>query len=224
VARESSGRYHHGDLRNALIEAALQLVAEKGVAGLTLRETARRVGVSQAAPYRHFPDKSALLAAVAEEGFRSMHQQILEALAQSAADTASRLSAIGVGYVRFAVDHPAHFRIMFAQELTKTVTSPTAEQAAMAVFQELAAEILKGQLSGFIRADDPIRLAVACWAIAHGLAAILVEGLLDRRLLGAASTLDPETLTRLVTQLLVVGLAAQPAFQGGSMPDKSSAQ
>ena len=224
LGRGNSGRYHHGDLRNALIEAALQLVAEKGVAGLTLRETARRVGVSQAAPYRHFPDKSALLAAVAEEGFRSMHRQILEALAQSPADTASRLSAIGVGYVRFAVDHPAHFRIMFAQELAKNVTSPTAEQAAMAVFQELAAEILKGQLSGFIRADDPIRLAVACWAIAHGLAAILVEGLLDRRLLGAASTLDPETLTRLVTQLLVVGLAAQPAFQGGSMPDKGSAQ
>ena len=223
LGRENSGRYHHGDLRNALIEAAVHLVAEKGVEGLTLRETARRVGVSQAAPYRHFSDKNALLAAVAEEGFRTMHRQILDALAQSPSDTASRLSAIGVGYVRFAVEHPAHFRIMFAQELARSVASPTAEQAAMAVFQELAAEILKGQLSGFIRADDPIRLAVACWSIAHGLAAIVVEGLLDRRVLGPTSSVDPETLTRLVTQLLVVGLAARPATAPGGMPDKAPA-
>lgn len=209
VRRRKPGHYHHGDLRNALIEAALQLVAQKGVAGLTLRETARRVGVSQAAPYRHFTDKNALLLALAEEGFRTMHQQIVEALGRAAPDTTSRLSAIGVGYVQFAVTHPAHFRIMFGQELARSVASPTTEQTALAVFQELAAEIVKGQASGFIRQEDPIRLAVACWSIAHGLAAILVEGLLDRRVLGPASAPDPETLTRLVTQLLVVGLASR---------------
>ncbi|MGE0454548.1 MAG: TetR/AcrR family transcriptional regulator [Vicinamibacteria bacterium] len=205
--REKPRPYHHGDLRRALIDVALQLVAEKGVEGLTLREAARRAGVSQAAPYRHFPDKTALLLEVAEEGFRAMHQQILEALAQAPADTAARLSAIGVGYVRFAVAHPAHFRIMFGNELARSQASPTAEQTAMAVFRELAGEILKGQMSGVIRGDDPLGLAVAAWSMAHGLAAILVEGLLDPRRLGPAAALDPEALTRLATRLLIEGLA-----------------
>jgi AcrR family transcriptional regulator len=206
VPREKPRPYHHGDLRRALIDVALQLVAEKGVEGLTLREAARRAGVSQAAPYRHFPDKTALLLEVAEEGFRAMHQQILEALGQAPPDTAARLSAIGVGYVRFAVAHPAHFRIMFGNELARSQASPTAEQTAMAVFRELAGEILKGQMSGAIRADDPLGLAAA-WSMAHGLAAILVEGLLDTRRLGPAAALDPEALTRLATRLLIEGLA-----------------
>lgn len=210
MRRQKKGRYHHGDLRNALIEAALQLVTEKGVEGLTLREAARRVGVSQAAPYRHFADKNALLLAVAEEGFRAMHGQILEALGRCGPDTSSRLQAIGVGYVQFAVAHPAHFRIMFGQELARSSASPTAEQTAMAVFQELAAEILKGQLAGEIRREDPLTLAVACWSIAHGLAAILSAGLLGRGELASAANLAPEALTRLVTQALIDGLAPRP--------------
>lgn len=209
MGHEGSGRYHHGDLRNALIEAALELVAERGVEGLTLRGAARRVGVSQAAPYRHFADKNALLLAVAEEGFRAMHQGIRESLGRAGADVTSRFQAIGVGYVQFAVAHPAQFRIMFGQELARSAPSPTAEQTAMGVFQELAGEILKGQLSGAIRRDDPLKLAIACWSIAHGLAAILVAGLLGRGELAPAANLSPEELTRLVTQLLIDGLEAR---------------
>jgi len=216
MEREGSGRYHHGDLPRALIEAALVLVAEKGVAGLTLREVARRVGVSQAAPYRHFAGKNALLLAVAEQGFRTMHHQILAALARSGRDTTSRLQAIGVGYVQFAIAHPAHFRIMFGQELAHSAASPSAEQAAMAVFQELAAEILKGQISGVIRPYDPLQLALACWSIAHGLAAILCEGLLGRRELAPAADLSPEALTRVVTQALIDGLAAREEARGAT--------
>jgi AcrR family transcriptional regulator len=189
-----------------MLEVALQLVAEKGVAGLTLREAARRVGVSRAAPYRHFPDKNALLAAVAEEGFRAMHTAIREALANAPLDVEHRLTAIGVGYVKFAVAHPAHFRIMFAQELAKGPASPTAEQTAMAVFAELAGEIRKGQKSGALREAPPVGLALACWSIAHGLAGILIEGLLTRRELASASTQSPEALTRVVTTLLIEGL------------------
>jgi len=207
VNRQRPKSYHHGDLRHALIEVAVKLVAEKGVAGLTLREAARRAGVSQAAPYRHFKDKNALLLALAEEGFRKMHGQILEALAEAPRDAASRLSAIGVGYVRFAVAHPAHFRIMFGQELARTEASPTAEQTAMAVFQELAAEILKGQMAGALRQEEPLGLALACWSIAHGLAGILIERLLGRRELASAATLSPEALTKMVTRLLIDGLA-----------------
>ena len=207
VTGGESRRYHHGDLRHALLEVALQLVAEKGVAGLTLREAARRAGVSRAAPYRHFTDKNALLVAVAEEGFRAMHTAIREALSGALPDVENRLTAIGVGYVKFAVAHPAHFRIMFAQELAKSAASPTAEQTAMAVFGELAGEIRKGQKSGVLRDAPPLGLALACWSIAHGLAAILIEGLLSRRQLASAATQSPEALTRVVTTLLVEGMA-----------------
>ncbi len=207
VSRKKPGPYHHGDLRHALIQVALNLVSEKGIAGLTLRETARLAGVSQAAPYRHFVDKNALLLAVAEEGFRAMHRQIVETLRTAPPDVASRLSAIGVGYVTFAVDHPAHFRIMFAQELARGTASPTAEETAMAAFKELAEEILKGQAVGALRQEEPLALALACWSIAHGLAGILIERLLERRELAPAASLGPEALTRMVTQLLIVGLA-----------------
>jgi hypothetical protein len=118
-----------------------------------------------------------------------------------------RLTAIGVGYVKFAVAHPAHFRIMFAQELAKSPASPTAEQTAMAVFAELTGEIRKGQKSGRLREGSPLGLALACWSIAHGLAGILIEGLLTRRELASAASLSPEVLTRMVTTLLIEGMA-----------------
>ena len=201
------GPYHHGDLRRALIDVALKLVAEKGMVGLTMREAGRLAGVSQAAPYRHFEDKNALLLAVAEEGFKAMHARILESLREAGPDPASRLSAIGVGYVGFAVAHPSHFRIMFSQELTRAPASAAAEETAMGAFNELATEIFKGQATGELRQEEPLGLALACWSIAHGLAGILIERLLDRRELAAAATLAPEAVTRMVTQLLIVGLA-----------------
>lgn len=201
------GSYHHGDLRRALIDVALKLVEEKGTAGLTMREAGRLAGVSQAAPYRHFTDKNALLLAVAEEGFRAMHLEILASLRKAGPDAESRLSAIGVGYVGFAVAHPAHFRIMFSRELTRAPASPSAEETAMGAFHELATEIFQGQAAGALRQEEPLGLALACWSIAHGLAGILIERLLDRPELAAAGTVDSETLTRMVTRLLIVGLA-----------------
>ena len=209
MKRKKPGPYHHGDLRRALIDVALKLVAEKGIAGLTMREAGRLAGVSQAAPYRHFEDKNALLLAVAEEGFRAMHLKIVESLREAGPDPAARLSAIGVGYVGFAVAHPSHFRIMFSQELTRAPASPSAEETAMGAFNELAAEILQGQSTGALRQEEPLGLALACWSIAHGLAGILIERLLDRRELAAAGTVDSETLTRMVSRLLIVGLARQ---------------
>src|SRR5262245_23788463 len=106
------GKYHHGDLRRALLDAALEILAEGGAAGLTLREVARRAGVTHAAPYRHFEDKAALLAAVAEEGFRAVYAEML-ARSERVKDPVERLYQIGAAYVLFAVTHPAHFRVMF---------------------------------------------------------------------------------------------------------------
>src|SRR5258708_6887496 len=111
VPRKKS--YHHGDLRRALLDAALALLEKSGVEALTLREGARRVGVTAGAPYHHFADKEAIVASVAEEGFVELGEAM--AAARDAADPASRLGAMGRSYVRFAVAHPAHFRVMFGK-------------------------------------------------------------------------------------------------------------
>ena len=111
-------RYHHGDLRRALIDASLALIAEEGFSALTLREVARRAGVTHAAPYRHFADKEALLAAVAEEGFRAMASDMRERMDKETSPT-ERLLACGVAYVLFAVRHPSHFRVMFGPHFTQ---------------------------------------------------------------------------------------------------------
>src|SRR4029079_17242415 len=114
VARKRADTYQHGDLRPALIQAGLKLLGEEGVQGLSLRGAAQLAGVSHAAPYRHFRDKDALVAAIAERGFRLLTQAMRDELARSRSrDAVARLRAIGQGYVTFAVTHPAYFRVIF---------------------------------------------------------------------------------------------------------------
>src|SRR5215472_4554343 len=110
--------YHHGDLKRALTSAALSLVAEKGPKGFTLTEAARRAGVSAAAPYRHFTDKAELLATVAEQGFRDLHADLVAA-GKGAPEPKARVIDLGRAYVRWAVAHPDHYRVMFGAEISK---------------------------------------------------------------------------------------------------------
>jgi AcrR family transcriptional regulator len=179
--------YHHGDLRNALLAAALRLVARHGVEGFSLREAARAVGVSAAAAYRHFEDRSALLEALAHEGLAQLALGMEEAVASApgapttAARAAAELTRIGTAYVEFAVAHPARFRVMFG---------PWCDLS-----EELAPELLpRGRdplhvlvdtLDGMVRAGAITAAAregaeVAAWSAVHGLASLLVDGgLLD---------------------------------------------
>src|SRR5580704_14448362 len=108
--------YHHGDLYRVLIATALKLVEESDVSALTLREVARRAGVTHGAPYHHFRNKAALVAALAEEGYRALYTEQLQAAAKAGADPIARLQAIGLAYVRFAIHHPGHFRVMFRSD------------------------------------------------------------------------------------------------------------
>src|SRR5436190_20795491 len=113
-------RYHHGNLREALVEAALALVEERGSPELTLREVARRVGVTHAAPQRHFEDGAALVAAVAEQGFLGLRAHVERVAGSSnARDPAGRLHALGVAYVRSGVQNPANFGVMFSAGLVE---------------------------------------------------------------------------------------------------------
>jgi AcrR family transcriptional regulator len=169
--------YHHGNLRQALIDAAVELIEESGVPALTLREVARRVGVTHAAPQRHFADRAALVAAVAEQGFRGLRAHI-EALRAGAPgrDAAQRLRALGVAYIEYGLAHPAHLRVMFSPEVADKSRHPELAAAAQQVHATLVDQIVAGQRAGAIASGDPDQLSFAAWSMVHGCAVLLVDG------------------------------------------------
>ena len=167
--------YHHGNLRQALIDAALELIEEQGVSALTLREVARRVGVTHAAPQRHFADRAALVAAVAEQGFRGLGAHVA-AVRASARTPAQRLRAIGVAYVEYALAHPAHLRVMFSPEVADKSRHPELAAAAQAVHAGLVDQIGDAQRHGSIAPGDPDELSFAAWSMVHGCAVLLIDG------------------------------------------------
>ncbi|MGD9896710.1 MAG: TetR/AcrR family transcriptional regulator [Candidatus Methylacidiphilaceae bacterium] len=187
AAAKTKGRpYHHGALRRALLDAALLFLRKRDPSGLTLRALSAQVGVSAAAPYRHFSNKEALLAAVAEEGFRQMTQEMRVAEAK-AAGVRERLRILGLAYIRFAKAHPEHFRIMFGREAVVYERDPSASEAAKAAFSVLVDAVRDGQNAGLIQEGDPRSQALAAWAMVHGLAALAVDG----RIAGSAEEIEP---------------------------------
>jgi AcrR family transcriptional regulator len=167
--------YHHGNLRQALIDAAVELIDEQGVPALTLREVARRVGVTHAAPQRHFADRAALVAAVAEQGFRGLGTHVA-AVRASARTSAQRLRALGVAYVEYALAHPAHLRVMFSPEVADKSRHPELSAAAQAVHAALVEQIADGQRQGSVAPGDADELSFAAWSMVHGCAVLLIDG------------------------------------------------
>jgi AcrR family transcriptional regulator len=163
--------YHHGDLRTACLRAAIDLLEENGSAGLSLRAVARRAGVSPTAPYRHYADRDALVSAVAAEGYREL--AITLAAAHPSPSTPDDLAAVAAAYVRFALDHPAMFRAMFAERC-----DPRSDErvAATAAITEYVTTLVR---HAFPAADDPAALSTAVWALVHGLAFLHLDGKLD---------------------------------------------
>ncbi|WP_405638011.1 TetR/AcrR family transcriptional regulator [Streptomyces sp. NBC_00056] len=167
---QASSSYHHGDLRAACLRAARELLEEDGSAGLSLRAVARRAGVSATAPYRHYADRDALVSAVAAEGYRELAEDL--AAAHPAPTTPTELSAVAVAYVRFALDRPAMFRVMFAEPC-----DPADEErvAATAAISEYVRDMVRGAFPG----ADPEVLSTTVWALVHGLAFLHLDGKLD---------------------------------------------
>nr|WP_216618587.1 TetR/AcrR family transcriptional regulator [Corallococcus carmarthensis] len=189
-------------MRQALVDAAVALIAEEGFGALTLREVARRAGVTHAAPYRHFADKEALLEAVAHEGFRAMAREMRERMAPETGPL-ERLYAAGVAYVMFAVRHPPHFRVMFGPHFTRPISAPPEPEGEEGAFSLLVNTIKAGQAAGLLRAGESQPLTLTAWSLVHGLASLIVDGQLGEALQGAA---DAEALARVQTRLLVEGL------------------
>jgi AcrR family transcriptional regulator len=166
--------YHHGDLRRALLDGALRLISSGKTQELSLREVARIAGVTHAAPYRHFVDKEALLAAVAEEGFRNLRGHIERRMAK-AKDAAEAFKQSGVGYVAFALESPAHFRVMFGGHLGDFEKHPALASESQKTFEVLVSAIVAAQNAGRVKKGNPLPMAIFAWSGVHGLSSLLID-------------------------------------------------
>ena len=202
VARRKT--YHHGDLRQALIDAALDLLREQGAEALTLRAVARAAGVSQAAPYRHFADRGALVGAVAQGSFARMGAAIERAVHQGPLGPAALKRGMAA-YVAFAHEHPAEYRVMFGAELADRDDMPDLAATALGTFALLREGIARNQHAGALSDGDPTRRAVIAWATLHGLVMLSLDGQADV----TGDSID--ALTDAATNLLLAGMGAPPA-------------
>ncbi|MGW5067894.1 TetR/AcrR family transcriptional regulator [Streptomyces cyaneofuscatus] len=190
-----SSTYHHGDLRAACLRAARELLEEDGSAGLSLRAVARRAGVSATAPYRHYADREALVSAVAAEGYRELAGSLAQA--HPAPSTPDELAAVAVAYVRFALEHPALFRAMFAEPCDPT----SAERVAAT---EAISQYVRTIVGATFPDVDADALSTTVWALVHGLAFLHLDGKLD--------TSTPEAVAAQVNSAVHALFNASPAM------------
>jgi AcrR family transcriptional regulator len=165
---EPPAAYHHGGLRSALLEAAAQEITAVGVARLSLRELARRAGVSHAAPAHHFGDKTGLLTALATDGFRILHEHTAPVLGRPDA-----LVRAGEQYVAFALTHPAHFSVMFDPHLLRMTDAALAAERDVAFGNFFTAV---QQTTGTQDAEQVATQALAAWSVVHGVAVLWLQG------------------------------------------------
>jgi AcrR family transcriptional regulator len=168
--------YHHGDLRRTVIETAMGMLDEEKGWQFTLREVARRAGVSHAAPYKHFPDKAALLAEMALLGFDRLRAVTAEK-PQRAKPLRDAFFAMARAYVRFGTSNPALYRLMFSME-AGTPADVHLNERALAAFGSLIELLQRGQAEGVLRRRDVRGQAAACWAQLHGITLLTIDGLL----------------------------------------------
>jgi AcrR family transcriptional regulator len=166
LKKKPAERYHHGNLRAALIDAGLKLITKKGVRALTLREIGASVGVSRMAAYRHFANKADLLAAIREAGFAEFADALDVARSKAGRAFASRLRAMALAYVRFAAENPAYYEVMFSW---MDQQSPRPSPAGARAFGILEQTIREGQGAGEVCAGDSVQLARVVWAEVHGI-------------------------------------------------------
>lgn len=179
--------YHHGNLREALLKAALRLISEVGPTAFTLREVARRAGVSHNAPYRHFRDREELMAAVSTEGYGELTRSMQEAV-EHESNSLARLKQAGMAYVKFALRRPEHFTVMFdapsfkpAEKLCfnpskMKIKFPEAAEAAELSFRALTGFVAACQQEGVLPAGDTKALALLAWSMVHGIAKLAITG------------------------------------------------
>ncbi|MGA2984784.1 MAG: TetR/AcrR family transcriptional regulator [Terriglobia bacterium] len=177
--------YHHGNLKQALLKASLDLIRKSGAGAFTLREVARRAGVSHNAPYRHFRDKEELLAVLAAEGFDRLTAAMNKA-AEPASSALERFRSCGRGYVEFALRYPQHFAVMF-EVSCQIELYPQTQAAGERAFGTLVAYVEECQAAGVLPPGDARPFALLAWSMVHGVAKLAISGRLP--LSGSADVL-----------------------------------
>lgn len=203
MTNDSRKSYHHGDLANALIVAALEILREKSPNELSLREVAKRAGVSHTAPYRHFSDKSKLLEAIAKIGFERLTQSLKSVAATYANNAQKQLTEAGAAYVRLAVNDPEITQLMFGGFLDSESCSEEIGESSENAFQALLDIIENGKQEGIYLDRDAMDLAMAAWSIVHGLAMLITVGQFHEY---ADSEEKVRRLSVMVCNLLQVGI------------------
>ena len=194
-------RYHHGDLRRALLDEAVRAIAEEGAVNFSLRDLARRVGVSHAAPAHHFGDKTGLLTAVAAEGFRLLADELCNAFERT-----GDFVEVGVAYVHFTVLHRPYFEVMFRLDLHRMGDPELVKARNLA--GERVLELAYGALAPTppVAGDEILTVGTAAWSLVHGLATLSLNGSLP-----AALGNDREEIARsLLTRLVAPGRRKRP--------------
>ena len=199
-AKKPKDQYHHGDLRRALLQAAIRTIQKHGFHALTLRAVGDELGVSRTALYRHFQDKSALLTAVAAEGFRTLHVELVTSW-DSGAHGLDSLTAMGEAYVRFALRHPWHYRVMFGSGFDLDTSDRELTQEGTGAFQALVTALVALQVRGLVRKDDGQTQANFVWAVVHGVAMLAIDGNFEHQ--GA----DTAAIARYAVDRLRAGIA-----------------
>ena len=196
-------RYHHGDLRSALVDQAVALIAAQGDVNFSLRDLASRVGVSHAAVYRHFADKTALLNAVAVHGFALLAQAIHAAGEGWDHDPARQLARQGAAYVNMATRHPGHFAAMFAPQVSQSGQAVEVQAASEAAYLPLVHSVMRRLKSRDASEPSVQTEALRCWALVHGLACLQLSGNLTACLGRDVATASASALQDLVTGLML---------------------
>jgi AcrR family transcriptional regulator len=216
-SKQARRSYHHGDLKNALVDTALEQIVHHGVRALSLRDVARRTGVSHTACYRHFPSKESLLAAIAEQGFRRLSTSMRAAMLPHAADPVAALQATGVAYVEFGVAYPDHLTIMFSSRIAHA-NYPGLAEASQEAYALLTSIVQQGLEERRLRGPGERTVTLAAWSIVHGLAQLIAGGQLQSDDVPPTATRD---IVLAVTTLLNEGIttpAARSAKGAGASP------
>ncbi len=179
-SKEARTPFHHGDLRRALLDTARELLDRQGLEGLSLRKVAQAAGVSHAAPYHHFPDKAALIAALAEAGFLALADATKLATQAAGSDPFDRLAALGTAYIQFAVAHPGYFSVMFRPELARPDLHPCVDRAGASAYGQLVA-LVQECLRGSALESQAQTYILSAWSMVHGAAALWMDGPLARQ-------------------------------------------
>ena len=176
-------QYHHGDLKNALIEAGIEILSKEGLGALSLRSVARKAGVSHAAPYAHFTDKQALIAAISTEGYKKLYERVERAAARNSEDPQRLFVETCWAYVSFAFDEPDHFKITLSGVVEKERDYPAFVEIAQKNNGLLLEIVATCQAAGILGPGPADLMAVSVLGLIHGFATLILEGQLSHAVL-----------------------------------------